>query len=223
MRAATPPRLPDEARRSRCSTTDAARARYGPAPAPRRLTLRTEGGGRFPPRRPGHPPRLAVGGPHAVVPNLVSTPRPRWPVLTRRRMAGFEVSTEAIVMRKGTTIRLGGARGAPGSDDRLLATPTRMSRVGNSDGPVARIPTSNVACAPLSCVFLFPTRAPGSSSARSRLAATVSPGRSEPGRCPSRLGGRSRGAQRDPAPPLLAGMAKPAVAEVLRSPRQRSA
>src|SRR5438034_11494771 len=27
-------------------------------------------------------------------PQLVSTPRPRWPVLTRRRMAGFEVSTE---------------------------------------------------------------------------------------------------------------------------------
>src|SRR5256886_9416301 len=28
-------------------------------------------------------------------PQLVSTPRPRWPVLTRRRMAGFEVSIEA--------------------------------------------------------------------------------------------------------------------------------
>src|SRR5947207_9234984 len=27
-------------------------------------------------------------------PQLVSTPRPRWPVLTRRRMAGFEVSIE---------------------------------------------------------------------------------------------------------------------------------
>src|SRR2546422_2973771 len=96
MRAATPPGLPDETRRPRRSTTDAARARYGPAPAPRRLTLRTEAGGLFPPRRPGHPPRLAVGGPHAVVPNPSRRPRPRWPVLTRRRMAGFEVSTEVV-------------------------------------------------------------------------------------------------------------------------------
>src|SRR5437763_13775110 len=29
-------------------------------------------------------------------PQLVSTPRPRWPVLTRRRMAGFDVSIEVV-------------------------------------------------------------------------------------------------------------------------------
>jgi len=32
-------------------------------------------------------------------PQLVSTPRPRWPVLTRRRMAGFEVSIEGDLAR----------------------------------------------------------------------------------------------------------------------------
>src|SRR2546422_6298485 len=95
MQVATPPRLPDEPRYASHPTPDAARARYSRAPAAGRLTLRTTACGLFDPRRTALPPYLAVGGPHAVVPNLVSTPRPRWPVLTRRRMAGFEVSTEA--------------------------------------------------------------------------------------------------------------------------------
>src|SRR5881397_1761775 len=34
-------------------------------------------------------------------PQLVSTPRPRWPVLTRRRMAGFEVSIEGFYLETG--------------------------------------------------------------------------------------------------------------------------
>src|SRR5437667_181919 len=76
--------------------TGARRARYSRLPATRHLTLRTDACGLFPPRCSHHPPPLAVGGPHAVVPNLVSTPRPCWPVLTRRRMAGFEVSIEGI-------------------------------------------------------------------------------------------------------------------------------
>src|SRR5438093_8076049 len=95
MRVATPPRLPDEPRYAARPTPDAARARYSRAPAAGRLTLRTTACGLFDSRRTAHPPHLAVGGPHAVVPNLVSTPPTPWPVLTCRRMAGFEVSTEA--------------------------------------------------------------------------------------------------------------------------------
>src|SRR5437867_9045944 len=94
MRVATPPRLPDEPRYAPHPTPDAARARYSRAPAAGRLTLRTTAGGLFDSRRTAHPPHLAVGGPHAVVPTSSRRPRPRWPVLTRRRMAGFEVSTE---------------------------------------------------------------------------------------------------------------------------------
>src|SRR6266516_7758247 len=74
MRVATPPRLPDEPRYAPRPTTDAARARYSRAPAAGRLTLRTKACGLFDPRRTAHPPHLAVGGQHAVVPNLVSTP-----------------------------------------------------------------------------------------------------------------------------------------------------
>src|SRR2546427_5292291 len=74
MRVATPPRLPDEPRYAPRPTPDAARARYSRAPAAGRLTLRTTACGLFDSRRTAHPPHLAVGGPHAVVPNLVSTP-----------------------------------------------------------------------------------------------------------------------------------------------------
>src|SRR5437870_2739903 len=96
MRVATPPRLPDEPRYAPHPTPDAARARYSRAPAAGRLTLRTTAGGLFDSRRTAHPPHLAVGGPHAVVPTSSRRPRPRWPVLTRRRMAGFEVSIEEL-------------------------------------------------------------------------------------------------------------------------------
>src|SRR5947209_2526055 len=46
-------------------------------------------------------------------PQLVSTPRPRWPVLTRRRMAGFEVSIEARAM----------AAALPGGRDERVQAP----------------------------------------------------------------------------------------------------
>src|SRR5207248_11539039 len=92
MQAATPPRLPDEPRSAPHPTPDAARARYSRAPTAGRLTLRTTACGLFDSCRTAHPPHLAVGGPHAVVPNLVSTPptplalrcRPRVSMATRQ-------------------------------------------------------------------------------------------------------------------------------------------
>src|SRR5437660_5869217 len=100
MRVATLRRPRDDAPHPHDPTTGARRARYSRASATRRLTLRTDACGSFPPRRPHLPSWLAVGEPHAVVPNFVSTPRPRWPVLTRRRMAGFEVATEGFSGRR---------------------------------------------------------------------------------------------------------------------------
>src|SRR5437870_13433247 len=96
MQATTPPRSPDDTRHPQEPTIGARRARYSRAPAAGGLTLRTNACGLFPPRRSHHPPQLAVGGPHAVVPKSSRRPRPRWPVLTRRRMAGFEVSIEEL-------------------------------------------------------------------------------------------------------------------------------
>src|SRR5438128_8488840 len=109
MRVATPPRLPDEPRSAPRSTPDTARARYSRAPAAGRLTLRTTACGLFDSRRTAHPPHLAVGGPHAVVPNLVSTPP--------TPLAGFEVSTEVRGSRRPRPLARGGPHGrsrAPG-------------------------------------------------------------------------------------------------------------
>src|SRR5437899_8151853 len=97
MRVATPPRLPDEPQYAPRPTTDAARARYSRAPAAGRLTLRTTACGLFDLRRTAHPPHLAVGGPHAVVPNLVSTPP--------TPLAGFDPSTEEPAVPGGGDLR----------------------------------------------------------------------------------------------------------------------
>src|SRR5439155_25932665 len=92
MQATTPPRSPDDTRYPQEPTIGARRARYSRAPAAGGLTLRTNAFGLFPPRRPHHPPPLAVGGPHAVVPNSSRRPDPVvrslpvdvWPVLECR-------------------------------------------------------------------------------------------------------------------------------------------